>query len=147
MSLSLRRLSRSYSVDNNLLLLSLLIAGPIVLFLVMQLLGATKKINKAAMRAQWAKARSLASNTEPQFAIIEADKVFDSALKQLGFRGETMGDRLKNAQSSIRNINDIWTAHKLRNKLVHEADVKVTKRDIQAALSSYEKALKQMGAL
>ena len=134
-------------MDNNIALLVLLIAGPITLYLAMRLIGSRANLDKVTIRRQWAKVRSLVGNTEPQFAVIEGDKVFDNALKQLGFKGETMGDRLKSAQPSIKNINDVWSAHKLRNRLVHEPDVDISMRDVQTALSSFEKALRQMGAL
>lgn len=134
-------------MDNNIVLLVLLIAGPITLYLAMRLIGSRANLDKVTIRRQWAKVRSLVGNTEPQFAVIEGDKVFDNALKQLGFKGETMGDRLKSAQPSIKNINDVWSAHKLRNRLVHEPDVDISMRDVQTALSSFEKALRQMGAL
>ena len=134
-------------MDNNIALLVLLIAGPITLYLSMRLIGSRSNLDKVAIRRQWAKVRRLVGNKEPQFAVIEGDKVFDNALKQLGFKGETMGDRLKSAQPSIKNINDVWSAHKLRNRLVHEPDVDISMRDVQTALSSFEKALRQMGAL
>ena len=134
-------------MDNNIALLVLLIAGPITLYIAMRLIGSRSNLDKVTIRRQWAKVRSLVGNTEPQFAVIEGDKVFDNALKQLGFKGETMGDRLKSAQPSIKNINDVWSAHKLRNRLVHEPDVDISMRDVQTALSSFEKALRQMGAL
>ena len=134
-------------MDNNIVLLVLLIAGPITLYLAMRLIGSRANLDKVTIRRQWAKVRSLVGNAEPQFAVIEGDKVFDNALKQLGFKGETMGDRLKSAQPSIKNINDVWSAHKLRNRLVHEPDVDISMRDVQTALSSFEKALRQMGAL
>lgn len=134
-------------MDNNIVLLVLLIAGPITLYLSMRLIGSRSNLDKVAIRRQWAKVRRLVGNKEPQFAVIEGDKVFDNALKQLGFKGETMGDRLKSAQPSIKNINEVWSAHKLRNRLVHEPDVEISMRDVQTALSSFEKALRQMGAL
>ena len=134
-------------MDNNIALLVLLIAGPITLYIAMRLIGSRSNLDKVTIRRQWAKVRRLVGNKEPQFAVIEGDKVFDNALKQLGFKGETMGDRLKSAQPSIKNINDVWSAHKLRNRLVHEPDVEISMRDVQTALSSFEKALRQMGAL
>jgi hypothetical protein len=98
-------------------------------------------------RKNWQRVKSIASGSEPQFAIIEADKVFDQALKQRGFRGETMGDRLRSAKPSLKNNNAVWSAHKLRNRLVHETEVKVSKKEVSSALASFEKGLRSLGAL
>lgn len=134
-------------MDNNSFILFLLIAGPVVLFFLMQLASGKSKINKADLTRRWNRVLQLRAGSEPQFAVIEADKVFDSVLKQLGFKGDTMADRLKNAQPSLVDADGLWVAHKLRNRLVHDNDIKVAKADIQSAIASYEKSLKGFGAL
>lgn len=131
---------------DNEMLIALLIAGPVVVYLLIQM-SSRKKIDRKVVAGQWNKARSLLNTDQPQFAVIEADKIFDSVLRQLGFRGTTMGERLKNSQSSISNINQVWSAHKLRNQLVHETEANISKKQAQEAIASFEKALKGLGAL
>lgn len=131
---------------DNELLIALLIAGPVVVYLLIRM-SSRSKIDRKVVSGQWNKARSLLNTDQPQFAVIEADKIFDSVLRQLGFRGATMGERLKNSQPSISNINQVWGAHKLRNQLVHETEAKISKKQAQEALASFEKALKGLGAL
>lgn len=63
-------------------------------------------------------------------AIFEADKLLDSALRQSGFKGETMGERLKSARQHFGNnavYQGLWEAHKMRNALAHEVGFDVPK--------------------
>lgn len=81
-----------------------------------------------------------------QLAIFEADKLLDHALKARGYGGQTMGDRLKNARGSFMNNNTVWQAHKLRNRLAHEQDVRLNGVAVDQALRSFRSALKDLGA-
>jgi len=80
-------------------------------------------------------------------AIIDADKLLDEALKKRGFRGKTMGERLVSAQRSFSNNDSVWYAHKLRNRLVHEPNVRLKKREAQNALAGVKDGLHDLGAL
>lgn len=66
--------------------------------------------------------------------VVETDKSLDFAMKNLRVEGDTMGDRLKNANKLFNKAlyNKIWEAHKLRNKIAHEFDfnpeVKILKK-------------------
>ncbi len=101
-----------------------------------------KKWNKIEERLK------LDTETELKLAIIEADKFFDGILKRFGYFGKDMGERLKRANiSQISNLNDIWEAHKVRNKIVHDTDYKLTNVEAKNAIESYKTALKEMGVL
>jgi transposase len=80
-------------------------------------------------------------------AVLNADKLVDLALRQCGVRGETMGERLKNDASKFSDINGLWTAHKLRNRIAHESDVVVNYDEARHALGYFKKALKDLGAI
>lgn len=80
-------------------------------------------------------------------AVLNADKLVDLALRELNVKGENMGDRLKNNSSRFSDINGLWSAHKLRNKIAHEPDVSVSYNDARYALASFKKALKDLGAI
>lgn len=80
-------------------------------------------------------------------AVLNADKLLDHALKARGMKGETMAERMKSAKSQFTNQNKVWEAHKLRNKIAHEADVKVTYDTARYAISNYKRALKDIGAI
>ncbi len=83
-----------------------------------------------------------------KIAIMEADKILDEALKAGGFKGENLGDRLKKlTEAQIPNLNEVWEAHKLRNRIAHETDFKLNRDTAERALSIFENAFKDLGLL
>lgn len=61
---------------------------------------------------------------EVKDSLVELDKLLDYLLKNKRVKGETLGERLKNASSMFtrNDYNALWNAHKLRNQLVHEVE-------------------------
>lgn len=100
---------------------------------------------------RWAKIEQrLESGQEAELklAVIEADKFFDDILKRIGYLGKDMGERLKKINfSQMANIDDIWSAHKIRNNIVHDADYKLTSVDAEKAIGAYKKALEELEVL
>lgn len=83
-----------------------------------------------------------------KLAVIEADKFLDDLLKNTGFKGKDMGERLKQINSGqISNINEIWQAHKIRNNLVHDPYFKLTRSDTDFVIKTYENSLREFGVL
>lgn len=80
-------------------------------------------------------------------SINEADKLLDHVLKQLGYGGERMGERLKQAGPRFSDQNAVWRAHKLRNALAHEIGFDLVPNQAKEALHDFEQALKDLGAL
>jgi hypothetical protein len=87
------------------------------------------------------------TNDGMALAVIDADKLVDDALKKRHYRGKTMGERLVAAQRTLSDNDTVWYAHKLRNRLVHEQNVRLRKRDVQKALAGFRQALRDLGAL
>lgn len=79
--------------------------------------------------------------------IIEADKLLDKAMHEVGIPGKTMGDRLKRSGDRFSDINAVWRAHKLRNAIAHESDLEIGYKQASTALSIYKQALKDLGAI
>lgn len=79
--------------------------------------------------------------------IIEADKLLDKAMHEMGVPGKTMGDRLKRSGSKFTNLDSVWRAHKLRNAIAHEAGLEIGYKQATTALSIYKQALKDLGAI
>lgn len=79
--------------------------------------------------------------------ILEADKLLDQALRDRGLAGNTMAERMKQCQGKWTNGNGVWAAHKLRNRLAHEADAKVDYERARQALVAYKQGLKDLGAI
>lgn len=80
-------------------------------------------------------------------AVIDADKLLDEALKKRGYRGKTMGERLVSAQRALSNNDGAWYAHKLRNRIVHEPEVRLKKVEAKNALAGFKQGLRDLGAL
>lgn len=79
--------------------------------------------------------------------ILDADKLLDQALRERGMNGKTMAERMKQHQGKWTNGNGVWAAHKLRNRLAHEPDVRIDYERARQALVAYKQGLKDMGAI
>lgn len=105
---------------------------------------------KIKLTNAWKEVEMLAkqgSSAGRKLAIIEADKLVDTALRQVGFPGETMAERMKVAEYRFSTIRQMWLAHKWRNQLVHEAHFSLSERQANEALRAYHAVLRQMNAL
>lgn len=108
------------------------------------------KLNVSQYQTKWLEIEnSLARDNDMsyQHAIVSADKLLDQALKERHFKGQTMGDRMKSAGKVWRNANHVWSAHKIRNQLVHETNAHVSYEVALRSLSAYKQALKDLGAI
>ncbi len=112
--------------------------------------GVKTGLDKEKYQVQWLKIMNnfnLKDNNTFELAVLNADKLVALALEELGVEGQTMGERLKNSKTKFSNLNGIWTAHKLRNKIAHETDLHLKKREVKFALVQFKKALKDLGAI
>jgi hypothetical protein len=107
-------------------------------------------LNVEKYRSDWLKIGNLLDNSNLmtyQMAILSADKLLDRALKDLGVAGDSMGDRLKVSKSRFSDIDQVWAAHKMRNRIAHETDVKINIIVAKKTMLIYKKALKDLGAI
>lgn len=81
------------------------------------------------------------------YSVLEADKLLDKALKEMGIPGDSMGEKLKKIGNKMPNIQKIWHAHKLRNQIVHESDFTINYNQARQALMIFRQALKDLGAI
>ncbi len=107
-------------------------------------------LDQEKYRSDWLRIeQGVAKDNETSFhlAIINADKLLDRALRERGFSGATMGERMKAAQSVWNNANHVWGAHKIRNQIAHETDVKISYDTTRRSLAAFKQALKDTGAI
>jgi len=124
------------------------VAVAAVIVLAVYLRRRPKKYDCNKYKVKWDALQSmLPDNKMWPLAIIDADKLLEEALKCHKYKGKTMGERLVSAQHDIVNNDKVWFAHKLRNKLVHDQDVKLHKSDVKEALLGIRAALKDIGAM
>jgi len=80
-----------------------------------------------------------------KLAVIEADKILDDLLKKIGYLGDDMGERLKKITAAqLSNIDEVWQAHRVRNRVVHEPDFQLTRPQAKRAIEIYQKALEDL---
>lgn len=104
--------------------------------------------NKELVKQKWQQIEVLLSSGKPsgfRSAVVDADKLLDFVLKQQGFRGETMGERLKSARGKFSNENAVWQAHKLRNIVVHEAEYELMHFEAPEAVAKFKQAVRDLG--
>lgn len=125
----------------------LIVAIVILLSLEMYLIWRRKKkFSKrdfTLVRSEWEAIRNKIER-DPKHALIEADKLLDFVLKKRGFEG-SLGDKLKRAEKWFSRSEDIWVAHKLRNRCVHEVGFDVTETEARKAISHYKQAIWDLG--
>lgn len=82
-----------------------------------------------------------------KLAIIEADIMLDELLKQRGYTGGSLGERLKSITSQqLESIEDAWQAHKIRNQIAHGgADFVLTRRIAEETIQQYRRVFAELG--
>lgn len=130
-------------------LLGIALFGVIALFVISRLSRRVpKRLKHEYFHKRWSELLARVKTADGMvLAVIDADKLLDEALKKRRFRGRTMGERLVAAQRSLSDNDSAWFAHKLRNRLVHEPNIRLKKREAQSALAGFRQALKDLGAL
>ncbi|HET7629846.1 MAG TPA: hypothetical protein VFK03_00565 [Candidatus Saccharimonadales bacterium] len=108
-----------------------------------------RHLDQAKYRERWMTIMGGLDDTPSAMAltVIQADKLLDLALKERGAAGNTLGERMKSSKDLFSDRNGIWQAHKLRNHVAHDDNVKLDIRKTRRALNAFKKALADVGAL
>ncbi|HEV7702086.1 MAG TPA: hypothetical protein VGO63_01425 [Candidatus Paceibacterota bacterium] len=87
------------------------------------------------------------SSSDWKLAIIEADAMLDELMDQLGFRGETLGEKLKSAdQEKFRNLTIAWEVHVIRNRIAHEGlAYEISQYEAKRVIALYEQIFRGYG--
>ncbi len=129
---------------------AVLIIGALLLVVIEITKKQTKKIDVEKYRVKWLEIQNQISRDNDQanaLAVLSADKLLDHCLKDLGYAGLTMAERLKGVNRKLSDKPEVWRAHKLRNQVAHEIDMKITYNEARWAIKVYKKALKELGAI
>lgn len=84
------------------------------------------------------------SERDLEHKVMDADKLLAYMLKRNGYQ-ESLGGIMKNNSAMFSDINGLWHAHKMRNKLAHEMNYTVRDSDVKIALRSFKTALRDIG--
>lgn len=98
-----------------------------------QMMEINKKINSDSI-SDW------------KIGVIEADKLFDNALTKKGYSGTSVGEKLKQmVPADLPEVyEEVWEAHKIRNRIVHEPDFEITQTDARKIVNIFDRAIKKM---
>ena len=82
-----------------------------------------------------------------KLAIIEADVMLDDAIKERGYAGETLGERLRSVSpTQMQTLDDAWEAHKVRNEIAHGgADFILTHKLARDTVTRYQRVFEELG--
>lgn len=82
-----------------------------------------------------------------KLAVIEADSMLETLLDQLGFKGETLGEKLKSAnQKSFPKLTNAWEVHNLRNRIAHEGlNFDLSQHEAKRVVALYEDIFRTFG--
>lgn len=110
------------------------------------------RFNKVANLAKWAEIENMIESGDEihaKQAIIEADKFFENILQKAGSHGVTFADKLKNYENHFNHeiYQSIWDAHKVRNKISHEMEYKLSIEDAKSTLNKFKRGLNSLGAI
>ena len=129
---------------------AILIFGGLLFAIISITKNSPRTLDQDKYRSRWMAIESrLKRDDENTYTvcILEADKLLDQSLRDRGLPGKTMAERMKQCQGKWTNGNGVWAAHKLRNRIAHETDVKVDYDRARQALIAYKQGLKDMGAI
>lgn len=83
--------------------------------------------------------------SEYKLAVIEADDLLEKTLKQGGFKGDSLGERLDRVtKETLPNLEEVLEAHKVRNNIVHDPNYKLTLGEARRVIGFFEKALRDL---
>ena len=106
------------------------------------------EVNVPKTQLRWQRIRDQVRSEDEQqarLAILEADIMLNELLDVLGYRGETMAEKMRQVpRSSFQTIDMAWEAHKVRNKIAHEgSEHPISVREADRVIGMYEKIFRE----
>lgn len=80
-----------------------------------------------------------------RLAILEADIMLNELLDVLGYKGETMAEKMKQvARGDFNSIDAAWDAHKVRNRVAHEgSEHPLSEREKNRVIGLYQQVFRE----
>ncbi len=108
-------------------------------------------LSKAKVKKAWndiAQAVASGESVRMKKGINDADKLLEEALRERGYAGKTMDERLnKIDEEKLQNIKEVWQAHKLSERIKKEPALALTQNEAWNIMHIYAKALKDFGLI
>ena len=107
---------------------------------------------RSQKNVRWERVEHYMTSLNPsdwKIAILEADNILDEIVERMGYKGTTLGERMKNiAASDFPYLEEVWGAHKLRNTLAHKGtDLALSRSEAEQAINIYHRVFKELGYL
>jgi hypothetical protein len=101
-----------------------------------------------ALANRWQSVMAHISSANPndwKQAIIDSDIMLDDILTKMGYRGESVGEKLKRVEpGDFRSIRDAWDAHMVRNAIAHQgSDFILNEHDARQTVNRYKKVFEE----
>ena len=99
---------------------------------------------------RWLKILDYVTSSVPsdwKLAVLEADSMLGTLLENLNFKGENLGERLKNAdRDKFKSLTQAWEVHTIRNKIAHEGpNFDLSDREAKRVIAIYEQIFREFG--
>lgn len=78
-------------------------------------------------------------------AILEADIILDDILTKMGYRGESIGEKLKRVEpGDMKSLDAAWEAHKVRNEIAHSGSLyAINQHTAKQVVNQYKKVFEE----
>lgn len=76
-----------------------------------------------------------------KMAVIEAGKILEDLLKQKGYPGRMIKDRILNARDYFHNLEGLLKANEIRQKLMDKVEYQLTSIQVEDAITAYRQAV------
>lgn len=126
-----------------LIIIALFIIVDVIIILYVVASRMRRKIAEKDIKAIQKNWKSIISGKDMKHAIMDADKLLDHALYLQGLRGN-MGAKLKKSTSLFKNINKIWSAHKVRNNIAHQINYQVGQKTYRSCMLAFKQAFQDL---
>jgi hypothetical protein len=110
---------------------------------------AAAELEAKERNVQWYRVQQHIESEHPaewRLAILSADSILETVLRERGYEGETVGERLKAVDAAdVKSLPMAWEAHKIRNRVAHEGvHFDISKREARKVISMYERVFTDM---
>ena len=78
-------------------------------------------------------------------AIIESDVILEDMLEKMGYHGNSIGEKLKDAEKNdFETLDKAWEAHKVRNRIAHDgSSYKISYEEVARVVGLYGDVFKE----
>jgi hypothetical protein len=96
---------------------------------------------------RWQQIQEKVTSDDPQhwrIAILEADELLNELLDVLGYKGETMSDKMRQVNvAAFNTIDYAWEAHQIRNRISQDTSFVLDAREAKRIVRLYERVFKE----